>query len=149
MYETGVVIAFFFWLISHSMLIGQLNSIYAYNLGLIGLKQSVWSGEPFPVNFNEDDHFWRRVAGFILSALIGLILVATSWIYVAAYIIPIFYKYLKGRGAPPEVRQFSWSLRNLRMSREQVIEAFLGTPHGQLLTRERLLNDLRERGYPV
>lgn len=119
MYETGVLVAFLMWVYSTIMLIVNANSRLARNLAKVDMRLSWYSGEPVPAS-DRSGAAWRVLAAFILVCL-GLVGILLSWASVAWTVGTIIYQRSKQSGMPQPVKELRWKLRNMDMTREQIL----------------------------
>lgn len=125
MYETGVGLAFLLWCVAQVRLLVAVNSQLERNLRKVGMRHS-WltltarasSKDDWPVSFG------GKALKFALLAAVGLMGVLFSWLSVIAFVCQFLYARAKDSGAPEEVRELRWRLRNQEMTKEQIAEAF-------------------------
>jgi len=102
---------------------------------------------------NEDvgKPFWRSILKFLLIASFGFALIFLSWVQVAMTIGMIFWKWSKDSGAPQNIKEFRWKMRNIDLTRDQVMEELAkvdGTPPENFENyKETLLQQMRDRGF--
>lgn len=123
MYETGVGVALLVWLASQVFGVVERMSIKARNLRRFGMKVSAL-GELQPITENDAKRHWAvRLLVHAGVALIGLLSTLLSWVYVAFYVGNLAWIWSKQVGAPAEVREFRWRLKNIDMSLDDLIRA--------------------------
>jgi hypothetical protein len=123
MYDLGVLVAFCFWSLGLVMILVKVNSQAERNLRKVGLRHSWINFEPKTMS---PEHYKHRplasVGKFVLIAALGIPGILMSWLYVALSMGMIAYSWSKDRGAPQEVREFRWRLKNQNLSFDDLAE---------------------------
>ncbi|RST54127.1 hypothetical protein [Variovorax sp. DXTD-1] len=119
MYELGIFAAFILWVYSTMMAVANANSQLSRNLAKVGMRLSWVSGEPVPVG-DQAGGAWRFISA-LLAAIFGLAAILFSWFTVAISVGMMIYQKSKAAGMPQAVKEFRWKLRNVDMTREQIL----------------------------
>jgi len=123
MYEIGCSLAFLIWAGSLVWVVISLNSQMERNLNKAGFRLSWLTLRPKQMGNN---HYKRstfmKVGKFILIATPGFVGIFFSWLYVAFFIVEILYSRFKDAGAPQEIREFRWRMRNENLTFDEVAE---------------------------
>lgn len=122
-YETGLLIGFFIWLYSLVNLIVSINSQFNKNLIKIGQRLSWLTLTPKMMDDKDelDKPIYIKVIKFIFIAFLGLLSVLLSWLYVVWVIGTYIYRRSKDSGVPEVIKNFRWKMRNVDMTRDQII----------------------------
>lgn len=70
---------------------------------------------------------YRAILKFAIVYGISFVMIILSWLSVALSLATIFYQKSKDAGAPPEVKELRWKLRNLDLSFDEIIEGMAKT----------------------
>lgn len=123
MYENGVVAAFLLWCVAQVRLVIALNSQLERNLRKVRMRHSWTTLTAKPSEPGEwPTSFAGKALKYTLLSVVGLVGTLFSWLWVATYIGSVIYAKSKDAGAPAEVREFRWRMRNQEMTREQMAE---------------------------
>jgi len=144
MYEIGCGVAFFIWLGWLARLLISINSQLERNLNKVGYRLSWLSLRPKPMDNNHRQRGFLRKAGkFIFVALLGTISIWFSWLYVAINIGGFAYFYLNDVGAPQNVKEFRWRMRNTDLTFDEIVQG-MALVAGNKLDPMHLGQQLRE-----
>ena len=122
MYEWGTVIAFFLWCYWVIVIVINAHSRLAKNLAKVDLRISWFSQQPVP---KEDRAGFGWALGKCIFMLFSLVIsMLLSWVSVAFSVGMIFYNKSKSAGMPAAIREARWKLRNIDLTRDQVIALF-------------------------
>lgn len=119
MYEMGVLAAFLLWIYSLVMIVANANSQLARNLSKVGMRLSWLTAEPVPAG-DRSGAGWRVFSALAFTGL-GLVGILLSWLTVVASIGMLIHRASKSNGMPQVVKELRWKLRNVEMTREQVL----------------------------
>lgn len=119
MYELGLLVAFLLWVYNSVMVVVNANSLLSRNLAKVGMRLSWWTAQPVPIGDNASTGW--RVFSALLLVVSGLIGILFSWVSVAGSIGMILYQRSKGSGMPQAVKELRWKLRNIDMTRDQIL----------------------------
>jgi ABC-type phosphate/phosphonate transport system permease subunit len=121
-YERGVAVALLLNIFSLTMLIAELNSIRSRNLRKIAMRISWFTLTAQPM---KPDDFKPKISRIIGKSLLlvsmSIVSVLLSWLTVLYYALNFAWQLHKKSGAPESLKDFSWKLRNVDLSQEQVI----------------------------
>jgi diacylglycerol kinase len=153
-YESGLFIAFLLWIYGLVMTLVSINSQMEKNLNKIGVRLSWVNQNAKDMTYEDvDKPFWKSVLKFLLLAAFGFVLMFLSWIQVAMTAGMIVWKWHKDSGTPQVIKEFRWKMRNLDLTRDQVIEELAKTdgiaPENYETYKQTLLQQMRERGLTV
>lgn len=124
MYESGVVAALLLWCAAQVRLLIALNSQLERNLRKVRMRHSWTTLTAKPSEPGEwPAGFAAKMLKFTLLSVVGLVGTLFSWLSVATYIGSVIYVKSKDAGAPAEVRELRWRMRNQDMTREQIAES--------------------------
>lgn len=153
-YESGFSIALLLWLVGTVNVLVRINSRMERNLNKVGQRLS-WATLT-PKNMSAGDasrSTLGKVLRFVLIAALGLVSTFTSWLYVLLVVGFFAYSKSKDVGAPQSVKEFRWKLRNMDLSRDQVIKEMMKVSGQDELifedVRSELLQGMKERGLAV
>lgn len=154
MYESGVIVALLIWAWQSVNLLILVNSRMERNLNRVGQRFSWIHLQPKNMNRPEKGGpLYISAAKYIFIVLFQLMFVALSWLQVFAFAVMVAHRITKDAGAPPEVKELRWKLRNQEMSFEQIVQAGMkatGQPPERLeQAKQELADNMRERGLPV
>jgi hypothetical protein len=125
-YENGLIIAFFMWLVSTVLMVVNEFSLFNRNLKKIGYRLSWLGGQPkFMTSTDVQRPVWLSVLKFLFIAGIGLAFCLLSWVYVCFSIGIFVYRKTKDSGAPESIKSYRWQMRNIDMTRDQVIRELM------------------------
>jgi hypothetical protein len=125
-YENGLLIALGLWLIGTVMVVINEFSLFNRNLNKIGYRLSWLNGSPkFMTGADVQRPIWLSLLKFLLIAVLGLAFCFLSWLYVFAAAGIFVYRKTKDSGAPENVKNYRWQMRNIEMSRDQVIRELM------------------------
>jgi len=126
MYETGILVAFLMWVWGVIYALILINSQFERNLNKVGLRLSWFDFKPKPISTSDRN---RGVLGsiFRFTMIYGLALplIVVSWLYVAIFIGSFIYRKSKDAGAPQDVKEFRWKMRNMNMPMDDVLKGLL------------------------
>ncbi len=117
MYELGALIAAILVCISLAANLAASWSALGFNLALIGLRISIFTGQPVPMGSRSVLGRVFRAALWLLSLVLSAVL---SWATVAGVIGMFLYNKNKDAGAPQPVKELRWRMRNVYMTKEQI-----------------------------
>lgn len=122
MYEIGLLIAFLMWAWTLVMIPVRSLSQTERNLRKIGMRHSWLTGTPKPMSSGDfEPRLLNRLLKLGTLLLLGAPWVLLSWAYVAFVGCSTVYLYMKDRGAPQEIREFRWRMRNLELSFDEMV----------------------------
>ncbi|UGQ44952.1 hypothetical protein [Massilia endophytica] len=141
MYETGLGVAFLVWLCNLILLLTKINSQAERNLRKIGMRHSWLTQTPKQRTASDAKRgILGTVGKFALIQSVALVSVILSWGYVLWAIGAILYAHAKDYGAPQEVKEFRWRMRNLDLPLDEIIRGML-----KISGAEVSIDDERER----
>ncbi|NDI86932.1 hypothetical protein [Undibacterium crateris] len=121
-YETGLAIAFLLYLTSIVNRVIVLNSLFEKNLNKIGMRQSRLSLSLKELNSDfKKQTVYAKTFFWSVFLIFGLLSTLLSWLYVLCYVGAFVYERMKDSGAPSEVKEYRWKLRNVNMSFDQIV----------------------------
>lgn len=135
MYESGLTVAFFLWLIGMGSIIVRKNSLLERNLNKIGRRTSLLGLEIKDAKYPKPS-LWILIFKFTLSVIISLPFILLSWLYVAIVFLLYAYKLMKDIGVPQQFKEYRWKLKNMDMTFDEIIKEIVK------------LEDLDESEYP-
>lgn len=146
-YLAGCVVAFFYGLI---LLVRRAFSgvtTVGHNLRQVGLRLSWTTGGAKEIAEDDPRDFNGYVRKFGLSVLVCAINSVTSWLVVFLLPISIITGVIKWLGAPKDVRDARWKLRNLPMDFDGVLRTMKSIEGKTYYSADRaeLLQSLRDR----
>lgn len=150
MYELGIGVAFLCWVAGNVLWVAERFSTRGRNLRKLGMKLSLW-GQIRPMTASDVNRpLLLRLILIALWSFFGLVLTLFSWGYVIAYVGGIAWQWSKRNGAPQEVREFNWRMRNTDMSFDDIIRFSMrmrGIDEEQFeAVRRDTIEDMRSRG---
>jgi hypothetical protein len=126
------------------MTLVTINSQAERNLRKIGMRHSWFSHRPKEISKNYNKRgIVMHVAKFALVEVMGLVCILLSWVQVAFFIGTIFYSLAKDSGAPTDVKEFRWKMRNRELSFDEIV-AGLALTSGQNTSPQWLGDQIRE-----
>lgn len=120
MYETGALFAFLICVYHTILIITACNSLHARNLAKIGMRISWTTGTVV-----EDKPFAFRGPLTIVWMLFNyIIMILFSWITVVTWTIRLIIRMSQDSGAPNAVKELRWKMKNVDMTKEEIITLF-------------------------
>lgn len=120
-YENGILFAFLLWIIGVVRVIILSNSRAQKNLEKIGKRISYNLGMIVDITYDQESKLWTITKFILLHILLPLPFVMLSWVYVVFSVIFYIYVFLKDLGAPQNIKEFRWKLRNTDLTLDQLI----------------------------
>lgn len=155
MYEAGVGIAFLMWAGYVAHMLASLNSKMQRNLNRIGQKLSWTTLRPKAMEQNDQHPVawgWTAIK-FIGCVAVSLPLVLGSWLYVLWVGARLTYAHFKDAGAPQNVKEYRWKLRNCDLTFNQIIKETLKMADLPNVTFEQakyeMIEQMKGRGLHV
>jgi len=153
-YEDGLIIAFFMWLAGNVLMIINSFSLFNRNLKKIGYRLSWVSGDPkFMTDADVQRPIWLSALKLLFIAGAGLAFCLLSWVYVFSAVGMFLYRKAKDSGAPENVKNYRWQMRNVDMTRDQVIKELMKAeniaPEKFEEYKEVMLTAMRNNGLRV
>lgn len=150
-YEGGVLVGFLIWLYIAIMLPISINSTFERNLNRIGLRLSWLTLRPKIMNKEDSSRPpLKAVLKYVFIIGFGLPLVLLSWAYVAWALGAVVYARTKDAGAPQNVREYRWRLRNMDLTFDQLVKEQMKAADEDLQNfedyRANIISDMQARG---
>lgn len=150
-YESGIAIAFLFWLFYAGSVLTSINSQLERNLNKIGQRLSWISLTPKLMTSDDFNHSFKfKIMKYLLVIGIAFPFIFLSWIYIIITIILIFYKLVKDFGVPQSIREYRWKLKNIDLTFEQSMKELMKLseidPSKYEEFKSEFLTNLQERG---
>lgn len=125
-YEGGIAIAAMAWLYNAISIVVWINSRYERNLNRIGQRLSWLTLSPAMMEEGDlEKSLGSKIGKYLLIVGLNLLLVLTSWLYVALVVSTWLYTRAKDSGAPQAVREFRWRMRNQEMTFDQIMKELM------------------------
>ncbi|WP_036217228.1 hypothetical protein [Massilia sp. LC238] len=153
MYELGCFVAFILWLYRTVILLVAINSTAERNLRKVGMRHSWYTGSVVVMTYSaEYKHLLASVIKFAAIRLMFLVGIIFSWISVVWFFGSLIYLKGKDSGAPAEVKEFRWKLRNRDLSFDDLVTGLAkisGVDAPLEVLRNDMFENMRERGFNV
>ena len=150
MYELGVGAAFCIWIGSLVWLVVSLNSQLERNFNKVGLRLSWLTLSPKPMSNNyRQRSFARKLSKSLIIFSLGFVGVLFSWLSVVFFIGSFIYSHLKDAGAPQEIKEFRWRMRNMDLTFDDVAQGLALVSGGKTSVehlKRQLWDQMVERG---
>jgi ABC-type multidrug transport system fused ATPase/permease subunit len=150
-YETGLTIALVIYLITTVNTVVTLNSLYARNLNKVGMRLSRITLLPRELDADFKNRTTvAKVFFWVFFLTLGLLAAFLSWLSVLWFVGTFVYGRMKDSGAPNNVREYRWKLRNVDMTFDQIVAEIVKL-NGESSSsfdevKTELLNGMAERG---
>lgn len=120
-YESGLLIAFLFWVLGIIRIMLLATSKTQKNLRLIGKRMSYNLGMVVDYDYKQESLTWKITKFILINILLPLPFILLSWLYVIFVVCSYIYVFFKDIGAPQTVKEFRWKIRNVDLSFDQMI----------------------------
>ena len=121
-YENGVLISFILYLYHMTALLMLINSIAERNLNKVGEAYSWLSFKPvLMTKYDFDRPIYKSVGKFLIIAIWQGLFILLSWINIFLFVSLNIYRISQDYGAPKEVKDFRWKLKNQNLSFDELI----------------------------
>lgn len=122
-YENGLIVAWLMWLANIIISIIRANSMMQKNLKKIG-KRIGYLGI-VDIENERKSPYKRFLIFFTLNILIPFPFIFFSWITVFLGVAIYIYSFNKDIGAPQNIKEFRWKLKNIDMTFDQIIRELM------------------------
>ena len=153
-YGTGVAVAFLLWLLNAIFSIVAINSRLEHNMNKIGQRYSWLTMTMRPMS--EDDEkrsTLMKIVKFTLLQLFGLVWCLTSWLSVAMIVGRYIYRWSKDSGAPQNIKEYRWKMKNMDMSFDQILRETMKLSDMDTSKfdefKQATIDELKDRGLKV
>lgn len=121
-YENGLLISFFLYLYQMIALLMLINSTAERNLNKVGEAYSWLTLKPIPMSkYDFDRSIFRSIGKFLVIALWQALFIFLSWLNIFLFVCLTIYRISQDYGAPKEVKEFRWKLKNQNMTFDELI----------------------------
>lgn len=122
MYETGLLVAVLLWTAHMVHILVKINSQMERNLNRMGRRFSWVTSSIKEMDFGDVNRSWlRNTMKYFFILGISIPFVLASWLYVALVVGEFLYRWSKDSGAPQNIKEYRWKLKNCDLSFDQMI----------------------------
>ena len=121
-YENGLILSFFLYLYQMIALLMLINSTAEKNLNKVGEAYSWLTLKPVLMSkYDFDRSIYKCIGKFLVIAIWQGLFIFLSWLNIFLFVCLTMYKISQDYGAPKEVKEFRWKLKNQNMTFDEII----------------------------
>lgn len=121
-YENGLLISFLLYLYQMITVLMTINSTAEKNLNKIGERHSWLTLKAKPMSKDDFNRpFYKSILRFLFIALWQGIFIFLSWVNIFLFVCLTVYKISQDYGAPREVKDFRWKIKNQNLTFDELI----------------------------